>query len=85
MENVKMILEQRFLLFMWDGYYPEGGFNDFHSEADTIERLEETVRTLHKSYSDEEPLYDYYQIVNAQNLSIESAGLCSQKTKTGQE
>jgi len=46
---------KRFFLFHWDGYYPEGGMNDFLGDFDTIEEAKE-------AYFNEKYRYDNRQI-----------------------
>lgn len=47
-----------YYLFIWEQYYPNGGFNDFHQSSNSISDLRDGLMeymTLHHM--------DYYQIV----------------------
>lgn len=51
---------KRYLLFGFDGYYPEGGWNDFRSSHDTVEEALATVTQA----------YDLYHVVDTHDEKV---------------
>ena len=58
---------KRYLLFVFDAYYPSGGWSDFRGDFDFEEQAREAMRTLQVQYLDK----DYAQIVDIVTGSIE--------------
>lgn len=55
---------KRYLLFLFDSYYPSGGWNDFASSHDTI------VEALQEDRSH----WDHYQVVDKETGEIIQEG-----------
>jgi hypothetical protein len=58
---------KRFLVFAFDGYYPDGGWDDFHGDYDT---LREAETAAHSAYR------DYYHVVDTVDKRIVDSGSC---------
>lgn len=54
-------MENRFLVFIGDTYYPSGGWGDFHRGFSSIEECLEYIKAIK---------CDWWQIVDAQTLKI---------------
>jgi hypothetical protein len=42
---------KRFLVFIFEPYYPRGGFEDFYSAHDTLEAAQQSRQTNHTDYT----------------------------------
>ena len=57
---------KRYLLFMYDNYYPSGGWSDFRGDFDTVE----------EAYAFVHPGYDFYDIVDTTIKETIRTGRC---------
>ena len=54
---------KRFLVFVWDQFYPEGGMNDFQASFNELETA--------KKFTDNILKYDWYQVYDLErNCSV---------------
>ena len=60
---------KRFLVFGFDSYYPDGGWEDFKGHADTLEAAWGVARLAHIVYN-----CDHWQIVDAEACAIVATG-----------
>ena len=68
----------KYLLFMFDGYSPSGGVDDFIFEASTVKKCFKYLSRIESSFEDKR----IYQIVNKENMSIVKSGLLRDLSST---
>lgn len=59
---------KKYLLFVGSQYYANGGFRDFHMDADDIELLKKYAQRKMNEPGQDAP--DWYQIVDTRTLKV---------------